>query len=152
MTQIQHSSLNNMYGFSSCFGIIIQIFILTFLFYLTSKEEAYIVFNWFFCDKASILLNFLNLIILLLFFSIKISTRNYTLLALLWLDISLMFSRSRLIQLYIFFELRLIPIFLIIFNRGKQFERLKAGIYLFFFYTHFITSPLDCLCLLIRPF
>ena len=122
-----------MYGFSSCFGIIIQIFILTFLFYLTSKEEAYIVFNWFFCDKASILLNFLNLIILLLFFSIKISTRNYTLLALLWLDISLMFSRSRLIQLYIFFELRLIPIFLIIFNRGKQFERLKAGIYLFFF-------------------
>lgn len=44
-----------------------------------------------------------------------------------------MFSRSRLIQLYIFFELRLIPIFLIIFNRGKQFERLKAGIYLFFF-------------------
>lgn len=91
------------------------------------------MFNWFFCDKASILLNFLNLIILLLFFSIKISTRNYILLIFLWLDISLIFARSRLIQLYIFFELRLIPIFLIIFNRGKQFERLKAGIYLFFF-------------------
>nr|UNO31823.1 NADH dehydrogenase subunit 4 [Liposcelis bostrychophila] len=111
----------------------IQILILTLFFYFFPKEEAYLMFNWFFCDKASLLLNFLNLIILLVFFSMMISPRNYTLLIFLWLDMALMFTSSNLMQMYVFFELSLIPIFLIIFNSGKQYERLKAGIYLFFF-------------------
>nr|ATU74609.1 NADH dehydrogenase subunit 4 [Liposcelis bostrychophila] len=111
----------------------IQILILTLFFYFFPKEEAYLMFNWFFCDKASLLLNFLNLIILLVFFSMMISPRNYTLLIFLWLDMTLMFTSSSLMQMYVFFELSLIPIFLIIFSSGKQYERLKAGIYLFFF-------------------
>nr|ATU74580.1 NADH dehydrogenase subunit 4 [Liposcelis bostrychophila]ATU74593.1 NADH dehydrogenase subunit 4 [Liposcelis bostrychophila]UNO31807.1 NADH dehydrogenase subunit 4 [Liposcelis bostrychophila] len=111
----------------------IQILILTLFFYFFLKEEAYLIFNWFYCDKASLILNFLNLIILLAFFSMKISSRNYALLILLWLDMALMFTSSSLIQMYIFFELSLVPIFLVIFNSGKQYERLKAGIYLFFF-------------------
>jgi NADH:ubiquinone oxidoreductase subunit 4 (subunit M) len=41
---------------------------------------------------------------------------------------------------YIFFELRILPIFAIIFYKGKQYERLRARIYLIV-YTLFASFP-----------
>jgi len=49
---------------------------------------------------------------------------------------------------YIFFELRLIPILVIILSLGRQPERLSAGSYLFF-YTTIISVPYLIIILLI---
>jgi NADH-ubiquinone oxidoreductase chain 4 len=50
------------------------------------------------------------------------------------------FRRNRLFFFYIFFEMSLIPILLIILSRGRQPERLSAGAYLLF-YTTAISVP-----------
>jgi len=59
-----------------------------------------------------------------------------------WLIISLIlsFRSSDLFFFYIYFELRLIPILLIILLSGNQPERLSAGSYLLF-YTTLISVP-----------
>jgi len=105
------------------------------------NNRNFLLFNSFFCDKISTLINLLNTIIIFSFFIININVRNYVLLVSLYLIIILIFYSSFLIQIYVFFELSLIPIFLIILNEGKQFERLKAGLYMFFF-TLFSSLPL----------
>lgn len=50
------------------------------------------------------------------------------------------FSSQRLIILYFFFEIRLIPIFLLVIYWGLNFERVNAGIYILM-YTFFISMP-----------
>lgn len=59
-----------------------------------------------------------------------------------WLALALIlgFSRNRLFFFYIFFEMRLIPILLMILSIGSQPERLSAGAYLLF-YTTAISIP-----------
>jgi len=59
-----------------------------------------------------------------------------------WLVFTLIlrFRSSSLFHFYIYFELRLIPILLIILARGRQPERLSAGAYLLF-YTTFLSVP-----------
>lgn len=67
-----------------------------------------------------------------------------------WLVTSLIlgFSRTSLFYFYIFFEIRLIPILLIILSGGRQPERLSAGSYLLF-YTTVIRIPYLTFILLI---
>jgi NADH-ubiquinone oxidoreductase chain 4 len=60
----------------------------------------------------------------------------------------LSFISSNLFLFYIFFEIRLIPILLIIISCGRQPERLSAGSYLLF-YTASISVPYLLLILLI---
>ena len=69
--------------------------------------------------------------------------RNLFCLVLLFLLISLVltFSSMDLFIFYIFFEIRLIPTFILIVGWGYQPERLQAGIYLLF-YTLFASLPI----------
>ena len=58
----------------------------------------------------------------------------------------IVFLRTSFIQFYIIFELSLIPILFIVFQSGKQKERIKSGLYLFFFT---LTSSLPIIIILI---
>jgi len=59
-----------------------------------------------------------------------------------WISLTLLiaFSSTNLFCFYIFFELRLVPILIIIISRGNQPERLSAGSYLLF-YTTAVSVP-----------
>jgi len=59
-----------------------------------------------------------------------------------WLTFVLIlrFTRRNLLYFYIFFEMRLIPILILIISLGTQPERLSAGSYLLF-YTTFLSVP-----------
>lgn len=59
------------------------------------------------------------------------------------------FFRLRLLYFYIFFEVVLIPIFLIVIGWGYQPERIQAGIYILF-YTLFGSLPLLLIILLVN--
>jgi len=68
-----------------------------------------------------------------------------------WLIFALIlgFRRTRLFLFYIFFEIRLIPILVIILSNGSQPERLSAGAYLLF-YTTAISVPYLIIILIIE--
>jgi len=59
----------------------------------------------------------------------------------LFLSLYISFTRVNLLSFYFYFEIRLIPILLIIIGWGYQPERLQAGIYILF-YTLFGSLPL----------
>ena len=115
-------------------GVLIINFIALFLIYLIVKNSNnFWISNFFFRDFYSFFLNTLNILVLLSFGLFYMHIFNYTLLIILFIILGIVFYSINLCQFYIFFELRLIPIFLIVVSRGKQFERLKARIFLFFF-------------------
>jgi len=68
-----------------------------------------------------------------------------------WLLMALVlrFRRRNLLWFYFYFEIRLIPILLIVLRIGRQPERLSAGSYLLF-YTTFISVPYLSMILLLR--
>jgi len=78
----------------------------------------------------------------LLVFNIKKFSREFIItISLLGIFLMMVFVVNDLISLYIFFEASLIPTFFLISGWGYQPERLKAGLYLFF-YTIFGSLPL----------
>lgn len=107
------------------------------------------IYYFIYVDYLSYRLNLLIfwLIILMLMARIKIFYRNFNvrvyLIVILIIIILLLltFSSSHIFLFYIFFEARLIPIFMLVLGWGYQPERLKAGIYLLF-YTLFVSLPL----------
>jgi len=66
----------------------------------------------------------------------------------LLLSLTLRFLRSSLFQFYVFFEMRLVPILVIIISFGNQPERLSAGSYLLF-YTSVMSVPYLALIVII---
>nr|QJT42837.1 NADH dehydrogenase subunit 4 [Empoascanara dwalata] len=56
----------------------------------------------------------------------------------------MIFCSLNMFMMYVFFELSLIPLMVLIFGWGYQVERLIAGLYLFF-YTLFASLPLFCI-------
>ena len=54
-------------------------------------------------------------------------------IALLLFFLMMVFSSSRIITLFIFFELSLVPVILILFIGGRSKGKLEAGLYMFFF-------------------
>nr|QHQ98543.1 NADH dehydrogenase subunit 4L [Macrocheles nataliae] len=64
----------------------------------------------------------------------------FLLLLMLW-SLYLCFSVSSILMFYIFFEMVLIPMMLMVFWFGSQYERLQAGMYLVM-YTIFGSLPL----------
>lgn len=69
--------------------------------------------------------------------------RNLFILNLLFLLLCLVlaFSSLDILYFYVFFEIRILPVLLIIIGWGYQPERIQAGIYLVF-YTLFVSLPL----------
>ena len=98
-------------------------------------------------DQVSIIIIFLSLLVFYFSFiasfiyiknSWKIMYKTQVILILILLII---FISSFFLSIYIFFELRILPIFLIIVGWGYQTERISAGVSLIF-YTLFASLPL----------
>lgn len=95
------------------------------------------------CDIYSIILIYLTLWILLL---IIMSVKKINLIYLYIINIILIFLilcffTFNLILFYIYFEIRLIPVFLLILGWGIQIDRIQAGFYIML-YTLFGSLPL----------
>lgn len=111
----------------------------------------------FFLERVIVSFDWLSVILIILSFFIRIlivsarysrvkflnkRIRNFLFLIILMLfSLFLSFIRSKVIIFYVFFEMSLIPIFLIIMGWGNQPERLQAGLYMLF-YTLFGSLPL----------
>nr|YP_010952978.1 NADH dehydrogenase subunit 4 [Empoascanara hongkongica]WMQ52421.1 NADH dehydrogenase subunit 4 [Empoascanara hongkongica] len=79
--------------------------------------------------------------------SIKDLNNNYLFMLmclLLCFILIMIFCSLNMFMMYVFFELSLIPLMVLIFGWGYQVERLIAGLYLFF-YTLFASLPLFCI-------
>lgn len=103
--------------------LIILFFII--LFYQTKN----MIFTRFCVDNMSFLIVRFTLVLSIIIIRIFIEKHNYA-FSFLIIILILTFLRNKIILFYIFFELRIAPIFMIIFYKGKQYERLKAGVYL----------------------
>lgn len=120
---------------------IIIFLLLKFIFYINNLNFLFIN-NIFILDIIRFLIILLSLwIILIIFLSSKFSKIKKFIFILLLTNLILAFSSINFIYFYIFFEITLIPITLIIFLWGGQIERLQAGIYIFI-YTIFGSLPL----------
>lgn len=129
-------------------NLIIQFFSLSIVYFYTKKIGSFLFFNEFFLDPISLHFNYLNLLVLFSY-TLMVGCWEMWVLIVLFIVICLIFVRSSLISIYVFFELSLIPIFLIILSKGKQYERIKARIYLLFF-TLFASLPLLVLILSLK--
>nr|AKE49631.1 NADH dehydrogenase subunit 4 [Liposcelis nr. bostrychophila AZ] len=118
----------------------IQLLIFYFVILFLHKLESFFFFNLFYLDKISLFFNLLNLLIMFMFFFLNLKFWDFFFLMLLSFIMALVFMSQTLFQLYVYYELSLIPIFMIIINKGKQIERKKASLYLFFF-TLFFSFP-----------
>nr|YP_009020944.1 NADH dehydrogenase subunit 4 [Liposcelis decolor]AFV61889.1 NADH dehydrogenase subunit 4 [Liposcelis decolor] len=103
--------------------LIILFFIM--LFYQTKN----MIFTSFCVDNMSFLIVSLTLVLSIIMMSMFMEKHNYAFSFLIMILI-LTFLSNKMILFYIFFELSIAPIFMIIFYKGKQYERLKAGVYL----------------------
>lgn len=109
----------------------------------------YLIFNFTFLDSLSFYLILLSIWMTRLIFiareelyfkdNYKDIFKGIILLLLIFLILS--FTVNRLIIFYVFFEIRLIPTFLLILGWGYQPERIQAGFYLLF-YTLVASLPL----------
>lgn len=93
-------------------------------------------------DWMSILLVFLTMFIIsLMIFLVKINNKiYYYLMFSLIIVLLIRFISINLFIFYVFFEIRLIPTFLLIFGWGHQFERINASLYMLI-YTLFFSLP-----------
>ena len=97
-------------------------------------------------DKMRILIGLLRVFVLLLTLERKKLNRkkkNIFFLSIITLNLIILFFfffRNRFFWLFLFFEIRILPIFLLIRGWGYQLERLQAGYYLLA-YTTFFSLP-----------
>lgn len=128
--------------------IIIFIFLRLFIFLFFPLLNM-VIFNYLFMDNLSFFLIILRIWILSIMFLArerihycKINENIFKLLLnFLLLILILSFMVNNLLLFYLFFEMRLIPTFLLILGWGYQPERLQAGLYLLF-YTLVASLPL----------
>ena len=110
---------------------------------LTLVQSSFFIFNYFsmnfYLDKSNSLLLILTLFIFFVRFirSYK-AFKNYFLiwikiLYIIFFTLILFFSTNSLIRFYIYFELSVIPMFIIIIGWGYQVERLSASLALIFY-------------------
>nr|AKE07175.1 NADH dehydrogenase subunit 4 [Liposcelis nr. bostrychophila AZ] len=127
----------------------IQLLIFYLLCYTLYKFNGFFFNNLFYSDKMSLFFNLLNFLIFFFFFFLILNSWDFTILLILSFVIFFVFSSISILQMYIYFELSLIPIFMIIVNKGKQFERKKASLFMFFF-TIFSSLPLLVLIIFMK--
>nr|YP_010500041.1 NADH dehydrogenase subunit 4 [Cryptocephalus dimidiatipennis]UWV18205.1 NADH dehydrogenase subunit 4 [Cryptocephalus dimidiatipennis] len=127
------------------------LFFLSFLFLLLSNigiEFNFISYNLG-CDFLSYLMVLLSFWIcsLMILASVKVLKKNFfphmfgLLILFLMLSLMMTFYSLNMFMFYLFFEISLIPTFLLIIGWGYQPERLEAGLYLLF-YTLFFSLPM----------
>lgn len=103
-------------------------------------------------DSLSVSLLWLSIIsVIRSILLIVLRTQVIALWLVLLITLLISFLVSRLFSFYVFFELRLIPILLIILFFGSQPERLMARV-AFLLYTLFLSMPYIILILIILPF
>lgn len=116
-------------------NLIYVISLLTIFFYL-GVDQFFI--NTIFIDK--IILALITLTLFIITHIVIINKHTYIYFRWLCIILILAFIRIRVIYFFIFFELSVLPIFIIVFYQGKQYERIKARLYLIF-YTLFASFP-----------
>lgn len=81
------------------------------------------------------ILVFLSSILAVLYERLSFSSWTYVLflLSILFFSLFLLFIRSDLFFFYVFFELTILPIFIVIIGWGYSFNRLQASLYIIFF-------------------
>ena len=110
--------------------IFINIVILIFIFHIKNFDYR----NMFFLlDNVSLVIIVTTLILSLLIIRMFMPKFLNFILHLLLLSLIFCFMSNTILSFYIFFELSIIPIFVIIFYKGKQIERITARIYLIFY-------------------
>ena len=111
-------------------------YILIILIIFSIKRNFFYYFFYNF-DQVRIILSLLTIIVLLICFIFNKDKKLYILLVLLLLTIILFFNRNNIFYFYLFFEIRLLPIILIILGWGYQIERLQASIFLLIYISLF---------------
>lgn len=103
------------------------------------------VFNWLGLDFYRIIMLILIFWIFSLIFLLRVNFKSLKLyifiLLVLIIFLTIRFSRINYFLFYLFFEISLIPIFLLIIGWGYQPERINAGIFILL-YTMFASLPL----------
>ena len=117
----------------------------TWLLLVRSFRELVPTFSILTQDLISLSLLTLRIWITVLIINVQFSSTLKGYLRKVWIllliRLSLVFFCSDILLLYFFFEISLIPIFIVVIGWGYQPERLAAGIFLFF-YTLFASIPL----------
>jgi len=109
------------------------------------------IFNpLFFQDNLTNTLLILSILSCILIILSSYSYSSILLISLILLSLTLIFQSLNIIIFYIFFEIVLIPTFILITKLGKQPERIQAGIYLLI-YTIFGSLPLLIRILSLSP-
>nr|AML26386.1 NADH dehydrogenase subunit 4 [Staphylinidae sp. BMNH 1274634] len=126
-------------------------FCLFFLFLTNfSFDYKFIYISYYFCiDLLSFMMILLSFWIcsLMILASMKLFTNNYYyslflfMILLLMVSLFLTFSTINLFIFYMFFEMSLIPVLLLVIGWGFQPERIQAGVYLLF-YTMMASLPM----------
>uniref|UniRef100_A0AAU6QE16 NADH-ubiquinone oxidoreductase chain 4 n=1 Tax=Laelaps chini TaxID=2902761 RepID=A0AAU6QE16_9ACAR len=117
-------------------------FLLFYFFFNLNSLNLFLNKDIIIMDEISFLMISLSLwILFLMFLSWKNSILKNFLFMTLLSNLILSFLSSNLFYFYIFFEITLIPMTLIVFIWGGQMERLKAALYMFT-YTIFGSLPL----------
>nr|AZL93226.1 NADH dehydrogenase subunit 4 [Eurytoma sp. ZJUH_2016013] len=123
------------------------IFLLSILYMMSLNFNMYWmnIYSWMGMDSYSIILNFLTLWIfgLLFFSSMKFKNLKFYsfVMLMLLMFLILSFSSMNYFMFYLFFEISLIPTFMLIMGWGYQPERMNASMYMLL-YTMFASLPL----------
>lgn len=123
------------------FGVFLRLYINSVTFYVIRSVSL--------MDILSIRMLWLSVGVILALLSSNLIRRGLFLWWIMSLTLIISFISSNIFYFYIFFELSLIPILLIILSIGRQPERLSAGSYLLF-YTTSVSVPYLVIILLIR--
>uniref|UniRef100_UPI0030E3FDB6 NADH dehydrogenase subunit 4 n=1 Tax=Echinolaelaps fukienensis TaxID=2902762 RepID=UPI0030E3FDB6 len=118
---------------TNLFLILFMIFFMFFFMILNLNNlNLFYMNNFIFMDEISYLMTLLSLwIVFLMFLTSNQSKMKMFMFMTLLLNLILSFLMSNMLMFYIFFEITLIPMSLIIFLWGGQMERFQAGIYMF---------------------
>lgn len=108
-----------------------------FINYLIIGSNHFLIINRGFLDAGGLFIIILTWVVIYLVTPLE-SSIKISLLSVIFISV---FSRIYVLQFYTMYELSLFPIFLIIYTKSKQYERIQAGLYLIF-YTLIFSLPL----------
>lgn len=135
----------NLFLLMYIFFIMLSFLVFCFFFFSNYSLFWVRVNSWIGWDKYRIILVFLSLFIVIFIFilSFNVKDKNYFgfILMLLLIFLVFRFSSINYFIFYLFFEISIVPTFLLILGWGYQPERLRAGIFIFL-YTIFASLPL----------
>nr|QHN60232.1 NADH dehydrogenase subunit 4 [Tamarixia radiata] len=144
MLMISSLMIKNLYMYMYMF-IMLMIMMLLFIILNNLNNQFMSIYNWLGMDLMSYVLIILSIFIISLMYMISnkiLNNKMFNLLMMmLLLSLMLSFNSMNYFMFYLFFEISLIPTFLLITMFGYQPERLNAGMYMML-YTLFASLPL----------